>query len=45
VHPEEAGVQEQVVEGDIIEAAMRPGLVFVLIWPQIAETVDLEIAA
>ena len=30
MHPEEAGVQEQVVEGDLIEAALCPGLVVVL---------------
>jgi len=30
VHPEEAGVQEQVVQGDRIEPAMRPGLVLIL---------------
>jgi hypothetical protein len=30
VHPEEARIQEQVVQGDLIEAAMRPGRVLVL---------------
>ncbi len=30
MHPEEAGVQEQVVQRDAVQAAPRPGLVFVL---------------
>ena len=46
VHPEEGGVQEQVIQRHLIEAAGRPRLVLLLdlAW-QIAETVDLEIAA
>jgi len=51
VHPEEAGVQEQVIQRDLFQAAQRPGLILALdgysplmAW-QTEETVDLEIAA
>jgi hypothetical protein len=45
VHPEETGVQEQIVELDAVEAPAGPGLVLSLICWQIAGTADLEIAA
>jgi hypothetical protein len=46
MHPEEGGVQEQVVQHDAITAPGHPGLVLVLdLLAQIADTLDLEIAA
>jgi hypothetical protein len=40
VHPEEAGVQVQVVQRDAVQAAYSS-----LIWPQTDDTVDFVIAA
>ena len=45
VHPEERGVQEQVIRRDAAEPETRPGGVLPLDLPADRDTVDFEIAA